>query len=138
MSKELEQRIELLEERVTALERLVAGNDNSNRRTVGNRVLSVNEFLGGLDADNDVKKTLFIAYWLDKFGNKSPVNTDDLKQIFRLARLPLPANINDKVNINIKNRHLAEDSAKKGGKKAWYVTDTGFKFVEAELNKQKK
>lgn len=101
----------------------------------GQEKISINEFLKTKKLEDDVKRTLAIAYWLDYFEKADSFNVSDIENTFRAARLSVPKNVNDKVNMNIKNGHIADNKEKKEGKKTWYVTNSGAELVENELNK---
>lgn len=133
--KSLEQRVEELEIQVAELKVLLISEDSKSTVKPKDKV-SINEFLKNKNTRNEVQLTLVIAYWLDYFEKVDSFNVSDLENTFRSARLSVPKNINDKVNMNIKNGHMAEHKEKKNGKKAWYVTNTGVEFVEKTLNKE--
>jgi hypothetical protein len=135
MQNELEKRIIDLEKRVSELEKK---NQNSPTSTISperEKKVSIKEFLVTKKLDDDVKRTLAIAYFLEHIEKNESLNTEDLKQGFQLAKCPLPKNINDKVNMNIKNAHMMETGEKKNGTKAWVLTASGEQFVEVELSK---
>ena len=135
MDTNLENRVKELEDRVKVLE---AGLVESVRTTTvihpDNRVNFL-EFLGQKQLDDDVKRTLAIAYWLDYFEKIDSFNVSDIEKYFRLARYAVPKNLNDKLSMNEKNRHVHPHRVKKGGKKSWYITNKGADFVETKLNK---
>lgn len=135
---ELEQRVRALEERVKKLETGTSSPASTDvtDRSLKNR-LSINEFLNSKQLGDDVKRTLAIAYWLDSYDGKGSFSSSDLATAFRSAKFKLPININDKINMNVKNGHLAEEKQKKDGKKAWYITNSGTQFVELDLSKIK-
>ncbi len=130
----LEQRIEKLENRVEDLEKSLSGTVRlENAISKPKERLSINEFLNTKNLSDDVKRTLAIAYWLDYFEKMESFSSADIQDGFRAARFKLPSNVNDKINMNVKNGHLAEEKKKKDGKKAWYVTNSGAEYVEEEL-----
>ncbi len=131
----LEQCLEELETRVKALEEgLIETVRTTTVRDPENRVNLI-EFLSQKNLDDDVKRTLAVAYWLSDFEKIDCFNTSDIEKYFRLARYAIPKNINDKINMNVKNKHMTPLKEKKDGKKAWYVTNVGANFVENKLNK---
>lgn len=132
MEKELEKRIEILEQKIKELENKFSNGEIKTEAT--NKKVSIKEFLLTKKIDDDVKRTLVLAYYLEHIDNQSSINSEDLKKAFGLAKCKAPANINDKVNLNIKNGHLMEADEKKDSKKAWVLTATGEKFVETELS----
>jgi len=128
--KTIEERISDLEIRVSGFESLLNKNLIKTTEKLPNaKKLSITEFLGAKMPSSDVQKTLAIAYYLEKYGNLNSFNVDDIKSHFRLARHPLPQNVNDKININIKKGYIM-DAEKKDGKKAWIVTNSGLQIVE--------
>lgn len=134
MQNEIEKKVLALEQRVRVLEDkfLPGSKDIVENET---KKVSIKEFLITKRVDDDVKRTLVITYFSEHIEKNDSVNTDDLKKYFNLAKCQLPKNINDKVNMNIKNAHMMEASTKKDNKKAWILTATGEQFVENELNK---
>ena len=100
MDNETEKRILSLEKRVDVLENKLS--ETSLKPVENNKKkVSIKEFLVTKKVDDDVKRTLAIAYFLEHIEKNMSINTDDLKKAFNLAKCPLPANINDKVNVNI-------------------------------------
>jgi hypothetical protein len=65
-------------------------------------------------------------------------NTADLEKGFRAAKEPIPINMNDKVNMCIKNGHMMEAEIKKDNMKAWEITRSGEKYVEENFTTKKK
>ncbi|MBI4084892.1 MAG: hypothetical protein HY432_00010 [Candidatus Liptonbacteria bacterium] len=131
----LESRMEALEKRVEALENGLTETIRTSTIIDPENRLNFNEFLNKQKLDDDVKRTLALAYWLEYFEKVNSINIADIEKYFRLARFPIPKNINDKINMNVKNKHLAPIREKKDGKKAWYITNKGAAFIESNLNK---
>lgn len=134
----IEERMDALEIRVSELESLL----NKNPINIGDKLsntkkLSITEFLGMKMPSGDVQKTLVIAYYLEQHENAGSFNVDDIKSHFRLARQPLPQNVNDKININIKKGYIMDAEEKKDSKKAWIVTNSGLKIVEVGFKNKK-
>lgn len=130
----LEQRISLLEERLNKIEsKLLDTGTESSGQLMTIKKMSIKEFLMTKTLDDDVKRTLAISYFIEHVENTKPFNADDLKKAFRLAKIKLPSNINDKINMNIRAGRIMEAEEKKESKKAWELTATGEVFVEKEL-----
>lgn len=131
---DINNRVLLLEQKVDKLEKILLSVENvDNQSKVDDKKVSIKEFLILNKADDKVdgvKRTLAIGYFMENIEKISPFNTDDFKKYFQLAKYPLPSNINDRVNMNIKNGHIMEATEKKENKKAWVLTSTGEKFVE--------
>lgn len=125
----LEARVADLESRVAHLEQQIAGARKSIERV--SKEMSVKEFILTKSPSNDVERTLAIAYFLERFCGMSSFNVEDLARQFQLAKEAVPANINDKVNMNVRKGHMAEAREKKDSKKAWLVTNSGEKYVES-------
>lgn len=116
-------------------ERRISALEGMPQKTISEgKKLSVKEFIIEKKPIDDVQKTLVIGYYLEHFENMDRFNVRDLTEGFRLAREPVPANINDKVNLNIERRgRMMPAKEKKDMRKAWYLTSTGEKFVENGL-----
>lgn len=133
--KKLEKRVSDLEHRVEELKNMLMATGTNSTVRKPQEKMSINEFLKTKKLEDGVKRSLSIAYWLDYFEKVDSFNVSDIEDAFRAARLSVPKNVNDKVNMNIKNGHMAENKEKKEGKKTWYVTNSGADLVENELNK---
>lgn len=120
-------RLEDHERRISALEGMPQKTIREGKK------LSVKEFIIEKKPIDDVQKTLVIGYYIEHFENMDKFNAKDLTEGFRLAREPVPANINDKVNMNIAKGHMMAAKEKKDNFKAWYLTNTGEQFVENGL-----
>lgn len=118
-----------LEKRVTELERRLSSS-TGQPAPKENKDLSVKEFILSKAPANDVEKTLAIGYYLERYDGASSFNVDEIARCFQLAKEPIPGNINDKVNMNIKKGHMTEAKEKKDKKKAWIVTNSGEQFLE--------
>lgn len=131
-NKKFIEKIEDLEKRMSILEDLVKDAVKSAAGTIPSQEkgVSLKEFLLSKKPTDNVKKTLAVGYYLEKFENVSPFSINDLKKAFERAKETKPANINDKVNMNIRNGHMDEASEKKGKLKAWYLTGSGESHVE--------
>lgn len=137
--KTTEERLSTLEQRVSDLEtQLSAGNSIvSQEPSTNGKRLSVKEFVLEKKPKGDVQKTLVISHYLEKYENMTSVNVDDLAKYFRLSKEPVPGNLNDKINMNIRKGHMTEAEDKKENKKAWVVTNTGEQFIENEFKDSK-
>ncbi|HAQ03177.1 TPA: hypothetical protein DCQ22_04800 [Candidatus Nomurabacteria bacterium] len=130
-NESIESAIVNLEKRVQILENAILVYDMSkNEPLEEKKVLSIKEFLLSKNIENDVQRTLAIAYFLEKYENISPFNVADLEDGYRKSKNKTPLNINDKVNINVKNNHIMVDKGKKDARKAWVLTAPGEIFVE--------
>lgn len=138
MNKNIQKQLEDLEKRVATLEETIGNTKTKNLGGQPQRKrLSIREFLISKKPSNDVRKTLAIGYYLEKYDNFSTFNIDDLQVGFENAKEKKPLNINDKVNLNIQKGHMAIASEKKDNKKAWYVTNSGEQFVKNNFDLQK-
>lgn len=124
-----------LQGRVSKLESDTAHNMAGTVLRSEKKKLSLKEFLIDREPSNGVQMTLAIAYFLENYENVSPFNAADIERGFRSAREPVPANINDKANMCVKNGYFMEDSAKKDSMKSWVVTRTGDEVVTAGFGK---
>src|SRR3989344_6323037 len=103
----LENRVLHLEEELKKLKGFLIKSDTGSGTKISKK-LSIKEFLITKKIDNDVHRTVAIAYFLEKFEALESFNIDDLKRCYQLAKHPLSANPNDKVNMAIKNGHIME------------------------------
>lgn len=133
--KTIEERVSALEQKLSNLESRLSVDipQNSQETNITGKKLSVNEFVLGKKPKGDVQKTLVISHYLEKNENMSSVNVDDIAKYFRLAKEPVPGNLNDKINMNIRKGHMAEAEGKKDNKKAWIVTNTGEQFIKNDF-----
>jgi hypothetical protein len=99
--------------------------------------LSIKEFILTKNPIDDVQKTLIIGYYLEHFEGADKFNVKDLTEGFRLAREPIPMNVNDKVNLNIAKGYMMAAKEKKDKFKAWVLTNTGERFVEDGFKEKK-
>ena len=129
----IENRLSVLEREVNKLKEQFSADTATIQKGTGKK-LSAKEFLLTKDVENDVRRTLAIAYFLEHFESMSSFNADDIRTYFRLAKFPVPANVNDKVNLNIKAVYIMEAMEKKDSKKAWTLTASGEKAVESNFN----
>jgi hypothetical protein len=128
-NQKIEDRVSILETEVAKLKAIISPTNHTSN-PVQAKKMSIKEFLITKAIDNDVKRTLAIAYFMEKYEGMQSFNTDDLKKYFNLAKHPVPANSNDKVNMNIKGGFMMEAEEKKDSKKAWMLTASGEKVVE--------
>lgn len=125
-----------LEKRVLALEKNAATKDNSQQaKSVKSK--SAKEFLLEKNPKDDIQRTLYLGYWLEKVQGIETFNVNDLREAFRSARVPVPKNLNDKVNKNISKGYLMDVESDKNGKKTWVLTATGESYIETSTNDQK-
>ena len=125
----IEDRVSILETEVEKLKNFIFSDGNIDKNKL-NKKLSIKEFLLTKNIDNDVKRTIVIAYFMEKFDGVESFNIDDIEKYYRLAKHSVPANPNDKVNMAIKGGFLMEAEEKKDSKKAWTITASGEKIVE--------
>lgn len=119
-----------LEKRVIFLEKKLETSDQNIQESNKEKQLSLREFLLEKKPSNDVERTLAIGYFLEKYENIGSFNVEDILNAYVRAKEKKPQNINDKINMNIKKGHIDEDRVKKGGKKSWYLTNSGEIFVD--------
>jgi len=127
MIKNISEIIENHEKRIRALENKISGVDVKASK---GKTVSIKEFLLGKKLKGDVERTLAVGFFLEKYKEYISFNVKDLKESFRAAKEPVPKNINDKANKNIKNGHFMEASENKDNLKAWTLTSSGERQVE--------
>lgn len=130
MNEELPKRIEDLERRVAAIE---AWMHRTPEPPASGKPLSIREFVTAKSPKTKVDTALLVGFYFERFSGISPFNLDDLMQGFGQAKEPLPANPSDLLYQNVRRGFLMEAPEKKGGSKAWVVTNSGERFVENGL-----
>ena len=129
------ERLQNLEKRVAVLEGVASSRSEIAKGQIQPKSLSLREFMAEKNPSNDVQRTLAIGYYLEHHKNIITFNINDIEGEFRAAKMPPPANINDKINMNIRKTHIMEAADKKDEKKAWTLTDSGEKEVEKGFGK---
>ena len=131
-SNQLNECLARLEERVNVLEQNVKDTTLFNARAKPIeklKPLSEKEFLLEKNPKGDVQKTFFLGAFLEAHKGTESFTAEDLKEAFRVACEPVPANINDKITKNIAKGNFMEVKPK-NGKKAWVLTSTGEAHVK--------
>jgi hypothetical protein len=124
---EVVRRLANLEGRVHVLEEQVDSRPKPPLETT--KPLSVREFLNSVNPTTDLERTLFIGHYIEKYELHGSFNVDDLRNGYSRAKEPLPANLNDAVNKNIQKGLLMAATERKGGTKAWVLTNSGERVV---------
>ncbi len=114
------------EQRLCDLEKPVIG----NLQQASSKMLSVKEFLLPKKPQNDVQRSLAIGYYIEKYGGAKSFNIMDLEEGFRNAKEPVPTNMNDKVNQNMRKGYMMLTKEKKDLRTTWCLTASGEKLVE--------
>lgn len=130
--KNLDARVERIE---TSLQPQHKGGEDVLVRAV-QRKMSIKEFLIEHAPADDVQKTLAIGYFMETYEGMTSFNRSDLEKGYRAAKDSLPLNINDKVNMSIKNGHMMEAEKKKENMKAWVLTRTGEQYILNDFKKE--
>lgn len=131
MEEDIRKILEDHERRITQLEQKY-----QLKPEIPEKGLSIKEFILSKKPESDVQKTLVIGYFLEKFEGLSSFNTKDLEDTFRAAKEIVPENINYKIIKNIEKGHMTEAKEKKDNLKAWYLTNSGERFVENDLKEE--
>jgi len=132
MDEKIKKILDNHEKRIKALEKIFIGNETLKLK----KEISLKEFILLKKPRDDVQKTLVIGFYLEKYENLSSFNVKDLENGYRAAKEKVPRNINDKVNLNIKNGHMMEAKEKKDNRKAWVLTGSGERFIENDFTKE--
>lgn len=122
----LEKRMLELEARVEALEKISSPSvGQPSARAPRQKTLSPKEFLMDRNFSGDVETTFILCFYAEQVLQMESFNIGDIEQLFRTAKMPVPKNLNDKINKNIQKGFLTEAAEKKDGTKAWVVTMKG-------------
>lgn len=129
---EIKKKLEEHEKRISKLESSFQSEPEAVKKEV-----SIKEFMISKKPNNDVQKTLTIAFHLEKYKNFSSFNVKDLERNFRAAKEKVPKNVGDKVQKNIKKDYMMDAEEKKDNIKAWVLTNSGEEHVENGFKKEK-
>lgn len=133
--KDIRTFLENIEQRLSRIEESLKTSDpnvpKSQSLIVPAKSSSAREFILKHSPSDDNQRTLVLGAYIEEGGQQS-FTAEDLKRVFREARLKLPANINDKVNKNIAKGYLMDGDVV-DGKKSWMLTMTGQMFIENGL-----
>ena len=133
---DLEKKIEEIKAEITKLKKRVVALEHPGavaQVPLASRVkeLSPREFLNEYTANNDVERVLLFGFFLEHYQNKNLFNIDDLRELFYATKMKPPANINDKINMNIKKGYIMNTPDKKGDKKTWVLTRKGEDYTNS-------
>lgn len=135
MLTEILEAVNGLESRISAVEvESAAATPAQSRRE---RKTSIKEFLMECGPSDGVQMTLAVGYYLETSEGMDSFNKADIEKGFRSAKEKPPVNINDKVNMCIKNGHMMEAESKKDSMKAWTLTRSGEETVKTGFKKEK-
>jgi hypothetical protein len=135
MLEDILARVKNIESRLPAAQEASSSKKPLSLPAPAAKKLSLKEFIISQAPANAVQTTLTIGYYLENYEGLNPFHAADLEEGFRAAREPVPANINDKANMCVKNGYFMEAKDKKESKKAWVVTRSGEEFVSAKFEK---
>ncbi len=128
---DIKKKLEEHEKRILQLESLF----NDKPEAVKKKI-SVKEFIISKRPKDDIQKTLAIGYYLEKYERVASFNAKELESCFGNAKESVPKNINYKVIKNIEKAYMAEAKDKKDNLKAWYLTNSGEKYVENDFKSE--
>jgi hypothetical protein len=112
----LGKKLEILEEKVNHLEGIIKQIELSQ---------SKKESFHRLDI------TLCIGYYLQYVENYNFFTSEDIKKGYKRIYKPLPKNLTDTIVKNVLRGFMEKREEGKNGKKSWYVTEEGKKYVES-------
>lgn len=128
----LKKKLEEHEERISRLEKLF-----QTKPEVIKKKLSISEFLLSKEPKSEMEKTLAIGYYLEKFEGFTSFNAKDLEVGFRKAKERPPKNVNYEVIRNVRKGYMMEAEDTKDNRKAWYLTNSGEKYVGSNFEQEK-
>ncbi|HEV2137657.1 MAG TPA: hypothetical protein VGR53_02330 [Nitrososphaerales archaeon] len=128
--------IERLKELIADLDKRVSKLESPSgpNQHTGTKKLSIREFMLQKGVSTDTDKVVVLGSYLERFTSMQSFNIADLETAFREAREPVPKNINETVNKNIRKGYIME-AGEKDGKKAWTLTNSGESFVDDPTGK---
>jgi len=128
----IEGRLAALERRMDDAERLLQTRPANAPSGPTAKPETLREYMRGKNPKTAAEKAVVACRWLELNGT-TPVNAADLVQAFGEAKEALPENPADLFYKNGKRGFMAPSKEKKGGTTAWFVTNTGEKFVDGGL-----
>jgi len=128
----LEDRLVALERRMVDVERLLQSQRPIAPAVPTAKPQTLREYLRDKNPKTGAEKAVVAARWLELNGT-TPINAADLVRAFGDAKEALPENPADLLYKNGKRGFMAPSKEKKGGTNAWFVTNTGEKFVDGGL-----
>lgn len=134
-NSELVQRLVAIENRLTAIERLMTPDAQTVRGskspaiTVEIPALSVAEYVLRFKPVGDVERTLVLASFLEEYRHLSSFSSEDIANLFMEARIKKPANVADKIGKNV-SKGLLMPVGEVDGKRAWKLTLTGQAYIK--------
>ena len=138
INEDIEKKLEDLENRVAALERiLVSPSSEENKKK--QRPPAIREFLNEKNPKTNLDRSLAIAVYHNRFidPSRDSFNVKDIEDLIPKAKLKKPANINDVINKNVIKGYFEEDGKEETGKKKWYVTGSGISRVDSNFENQR-
>ena len=82
-------------------------------------------------------KTLAVGYYFETYEGFTSFNVKDLENGFRRTKEKIPRNINYEVIRSIQKGYMMEAKEKKENRKAWYLTNSGMKYIENNFEQEK-
>ncbi|HEV2120514.1 MAG TPA: hypothetical protein VGS11_10505 [Candidatus Bathyarchaeia archaeon] len=132
VSKEIERLKELVADLDTRVSKLESPSEPIP--SAGTKKLSIREFMLQKGVSTDTDKVVVLGFYLERFSALQSFNITDLEAAFKEAREPVPKNINETVNKNIRKGYIME-AGEKDSKKAWTLTNSGESFVDNGASK---
>ncbi len=132
---ELVQRLVAIENRLAAIERLLASEAQTVRRpgsaakAADAPSLSVTEYVLRIKPVGDVERTLVLASFLEEHRHLSSFSSEDIANLFLEARIKKPTNVADKIGKNV-SKGLLMPVGEVDGKRAWRLTLTGQAYIK--------
>ena len=126
MTKNLEKRVEELENRVKKLEQQSI---EKGPRESGGKPVALAEFKQDFAPDTYADKVTVVSRYLEKHNEMEGFTVDDLKDGFRKCKWRTPANMSDIVS-KAAGKGLFMEIGEQDGKKKWMLTETGEDYAE--------
>lgn len=121
-SSDLEERVEVLEQRVQELEELVGG-------TVVTTGSDLETFLDRVQPGTHVERATAIGYHLMHVEDEDPFTSVDVEEAYEESRTPKPANMSDVLN-GAQEKGWMMNPDTRGQTKLWRVTKDGDEAVQ--------
>jgi hypothetical protein len=127
----LEEEVKKLEERVTSLEKIINQSKPMQLKKELSPRKSLAEFLKEKNPKSGPDTTLCIGYYLQCIENYDSFTSEEIKKGYERTYRSLPKNLTETIRKNVIKGFMERTENGKSGKKSWYVTEEGKKYVES-------
>lgn len=125
--EELQNQVVELTERVSTIENRLDGEENLSVTD------GIREFVESFDPSSHTERSLYIAYYLEKYCEKETFSVKDIEEAYRDCRVN-PANNMSDVLGRMENRDWLFRDGTEGQTQLWRLTASGLDTVTEEID----